>query len=393
VRILQLNRHGARVGGAEGYIAEVSKALEAAGHETRLISLAPESVVDLLPGTVQVVAPSLHATQTGIETEIERFCPDAAYVHAVYDPRLVRWLMERVPILAYVHGPYLVCPGSGQYLRRSMQVCWMRAGLSCLWNARTEGCCFGRNPMRHFEALRRVYEFMEVYSRLSILVGSEFMRGLLIRNGIPDANISILPPVLLANQLPQPAASLDSKNLLFAGRLVPEKGLSVLIQALSQVSGEWKLRIAGDGPERSHCEESARQLGLGRRIEFLGWRSETEMTDLYKQCAFVVAPSLWPEPFGRIGPEAASHGRTTVAFDVGGVQTWLDHGETGYLAPFNDVSALAAAAQKLLDDPEQCRRAGQRAFAVACARWNQSRHVDILTNALLKAIAPTRGET
>jgi len=387
MRILHLNHFGSKAGGVEAYIADVSSALAKAGHASRLVSFAAENPSQLMPGTVQVIAPQTGDLLAGIKETIADFRPDVAYVHAVYQPWLVKWLAQRLPVLAYVHGPYLVCPGSGQYLRRSMQICSRRSSLGCLMNAQTERCCFGRNPARHIEMLRRVYRFIETYRGLPVLVGSEYMRDLLIRSDIPVGNIGLLPPILLTDQLPSPIGHARSRAILYAGRLVPEKGLNILTQALARVHGEWQLMIAGDGPERPQLEETVRLWGLADKAQFLGWRTESEMSDLYRQCAFVAVPSLWPEPFGRVGPEAARYGRAAVAFDVGGVRAWLDDGVTGHLAPPGNVDALVANLQRLLDDPEHCRRLGEQAFAIAGQRWKETDHVHRLTEYLAQAIA------
>lgn len=387
MKILHLNQCGTPAGGVEGYIADVSRALSKAGHETRLVSFAAENPTQLMPGTVQVIATHTGDILAGVEETIANFRPDVAYVHAIYQPWLVKWLAQRLPVLAYVHGPYLVCPGSGQYLRRSMQICLRRSSLGCLKNAQTERCCFGRNPARHVGMLKRVYGFIDTYHDLPVLVGSEYMRDLLARNDIPAGNIGLLPPILLPDQLPNPTGDTHSRTILCAGRLVPEKGLSSLMEALAHVRREWELMVAGDGPERPYLEQLAQSRGLADKVHFLGWRTESEMSDLYRQCSFVAVPSLWPEPFGRVGPEAARHGRAAVAFDVGGVRAWLDDGVTGYLAPPGNVDALAAILQRLLNDPDHCRCLGEQAFAIAGQRWKELDHVHLLTEHLTKAIA------
>ena len=186
MRILHLNDHGSHVGGAEDYISEVASALQDAGHNSHLVHFVQNKTDNLLPGATYTPlaawpdkpGQAIHR----IEEVIAAFRPDVAYVHAVYHPDLVKWIGQRLPSVAYVHAPYPVCPGSAQYLRRSSRVCPHTAGVICLFNAQTEHCCWGRDPLKHLRLLARVRGFISAYQSMdAILVGSNYMRRLLIR--------------------------------------------------------------------------------------------------------------------------------------------------------------------------------------------------------------------
>ena len=126
MRILHFNHHGANVGGVEGYIADVSSALAAAGHDSQLVSFAAEDPDKLMPGTIQVAASQTESILAGVGRVVADFQPDVAYVHSVYDPDVIQWIFGRLPSVAFVHGPYLVCPGYALYLRKSSRVCTRR---------------------------------------------------------------------------------------------------------------------------------------------------------------------------------------------------------------------------------------------------------------------------
>jgi glycosyltransferase involved in cell wall biosynthesis len=391
MRILHLNNHGSSVGGVEDYIREVACALQDAGHSSHLVYFVPNKTDNLIPEAtcIPVAAWSDKPDQAihRIEEAIAAFHPDVAYVHAVYDPKLVNWIAQQLPAVAYIHGPYPVCPGSAQYLRRSSRVCPHTAGAICLFNAQTEHCCWGRDPLQHLRLLARVRGFVSAYQTMSaILVGSNYMRRLLIRGGVAAEAISILSPVLLRSPLPPAFHPEGSPTILFAGRLAPEKGLHLLLRALASVKGEWALVVAGDGEERERCEALCTELGLRDRVHFKGWISKEQMAASYEACACVVVPSLWPEPFGRIGPEAFIRGRPVVAFATGGIPEWLEHGAHGYLAPAGDIDQLAAGIQKLLDAPELRTEMGRRAREKAIAAWDAPTHISRLANIFETAV-------
>lgn len=391
MRILHFNQYGSNAGGAEGYISDVSDALAAAGHESHLVSFAAEEPDSLMPGTVQVLEPRTEAVLAGIDRVIANFQPEVAYMHVVHDPQVVRWIIDRLPSVAYVHSPYLVCPGLALYLRRSRQVCQRKAGPGCLVSAYAERCSFGRNPVGHIRKLSTVRSLIEAYHNTNIFVGSQFMRRHLVFNGLPPKRVSILAPVLIGNALPEFVSPSDPSTILYAGRVTAEKGLPELIRALADVPVDWQLIVAGDGPVRPACEGLASELGIARRIRFAGWVDQADLEDLYRQCAFVAMPSAWPEPYGRIGPEAYARGRAVVAFAVGGVPDWLESEQTGYLIAPGDVKQLSTRLSTLLESPEDQERMGRTALAKARVAWRPGAHIEQLLDRLDQAIQERSG--
>jgi glycosyltransferase involved in cell wall biosynthesis len=386
MRILHLNHYGSNIGGAEGYIADVSRALSRAGHETVLASFAWEEPDRLMPGTVQITASKAEATRANLERVLVEFRPDVAYIHVVHDAQVLRWILGRLPAISYVHSAYLVCPGYGLFLRRSSRVCTRTAGTGCLLNAQVERCCFGRNPANHVRQLRRVQQLLGVTSLIDVLVGSQFMKRQLVNNGIAAEKVSILPPVLIAEPWPKYDPPSSTTNILFSGRVTDDKGLRRLIEALGQVRGDWHLIVAGNGPDLEACQQRARELGIAQWIDFLGWVEPGEMDALFRRCAFVTVPSLLAESYGRVGPEAYAHGRPAVAFAVGGIPDWLEEGETGYLASPGDVSSLRTAIELLLNSPGDQERMGRTAHERARMLWNADTHVSSLLAYLQRAI-------
>jgi glycosyltransferase involved in cell wall biosynthesis len=382
MNILQLNDGGALAGGAESYIVEVAAALKARGHEAHLVYFAENKSGDVIPGSTHVplgaTAVGLAAAKQALERVIEVTRSEVAYVHAVYSPELVDWLAQRLPTVAYVHNPYPTCPGSARFLRRSERACPHRPGLVCLGNAQRERCCWGRNPWRHWQSLRQVLRYRLAYARVGhTLVGSTWMQRLLGQMGF-SGPMSVLAPVLLSEQDFAPKTDPVPNLILFAGRLVQEKGLEYLFRALTRVRGAWQLEVAGDGPLRSQYQALAHQMNIADRVSFCGWLNPAEMRVALGKAAFVVVPSLWPEPFGRMGAEAFVHGRPLVAYAVGGVPDWLEHQVTGMLVAPGDITGLAQSIQQLLDDPARCEQMGERGRSYARQCWLGVQHADRL---------------
>jgi glycosyltransferase involved in cell wall biosynthesis len=167
-----------------------------------------------------------------------------------------------------------------------------------------------------------------------------------------------------------------SPTILFCGRLVSGKGPAVLVRALPAVQGDWRLKVAGDGPQRNQLGELVRRLGLETRVEFLGVVDRSDMGRLYHEATTVVVPSLWPEPLGLVGLEAFSYARPVIGSAVGGITDWLIDNETGLLVSPGDSAQLADRINCLLADPELAKRLGRAGRKLVERRFTLSNHVD-----------------
>jgi glycosyltransferase involved in cell wall biosynthesis len=106
-----------------------------------------------------------------------------------------------------------------------------------------------------------------------------------------------------------------------------------------------RLVVAGDGPDRARCERQATEVRSSQiEVEFRGWIDAAGRSRVLADASVVVLPSLWPEPFGLSGLEAAAAGVPVAAFGVGGIPEWL-HQDVGRVAPADPPTAdgLAAA--------------------------------------------------
>jgi glycosyltransferase involved in cell wall biosynthesis len=385
MRIIHLLENYARVGGAEVYARQAIDYLERAGHENVVVYAAVHP-----PGLQYEARRGFHVplpayphpaddTKERIRQIIAAERPDVAFLHHIYHPGIVDFVARNLPAIAYVQGPYLFCPGDRQYLPRAERTCPHIAGPICLWNGQTQGCIWGRNPRTHWRLLRRTQEFMMVYARLHrVVVGSVFMRRMLMRNGLAADQIVISPTFLLEPgryQAPAPTES-EPPTFLFSGRIVREKGLHHLLAALCDVSLPWRLVVAGAGPDETYCRELAERSGIAARVDFRGWVDIDEAARLTCACDVVAVPSLWPEPFGRVGPEAFVCGKPVVGYASGGIPDWLHDGVNGLLAPAADVAGLRQALATLLADRALRHKLGQQAFAGVMADYRIESHME-----------------
>jgi glycosyltransferase involved in cell wall biosynthesis len=172
----------------------------------------------------------------------------------------------------------------------------------------------------------------------------------------------------LASRRPELRAELgvspDDVVVLSVGRLVPEKGLDVLVRAVAE-AGDPRvvLAIAGSGPEQARLEKLARDLGM--RLLLLGDRPWARISELYAAADVFALLSTW-EPWGVVVNEAAASDLPLVASaSVGAAHDLVLDGENGYVVPTGDVGAAAEALRRLASDAELRRAFGARSREIA----------------------------
>jgi len=178
----------------------------------------------------------------------------------------------------------------------------------------------------------------------------------------------------------------DRLIALYVGRLVPEKGVGVLLEAWRQVSGEAELVFIGDGPASEQAAASGARM--------LGALPRGELPVAYASAALALLPSVptprFREPWGLVCNEAMHQGRPVIASDsVGAVAGGLVRdGETGLVVPAGDADALARAIRRLLDDEPLRARLGAAA-RVGVAPYTYDAMVSAFDAALATAMRPS----
>jgi glycosyltransferase involved in cell wall biosynthesis len=161
----------------------------------------------------------------------------------------------------------------------------------------------------------------------------------------------------------------------YVGRLVPEKGLSTLLEALARTEPHVQALLIGDGPEKPKLQEQARQLGLARRTHFLPAVAYAAVADYMNALDVLVLPSKsqthWKEQFGRVLVEAMACRVAVVGSDSGAIPEVV--GDAGRIFPEGDSTALAGILRELAAQPEARQALAARGYARAQARYTVER--------------------
>jgi glycosyltransferase involved in cell wall biosynthesis len=396
MRILLLHDVAAPRGGAEVLTLRLREALRARGHDVLLLAATPggdgRDAVDVgcfgtdrprLRTLTRTVNPS---AARAVRRAVAAFAPDVAHVrmHLGQLSPAVLPALGAVPALYHAAMYEAVCP-KGTKLLPDGSPCTHPVGIAC---HRTG--CLSWAAWAPLVAQLRAWGRVERFG--AVVANSAATRAVLLAGGVPGP-IEVVPngvPVRPARP-PLPAAPV----VAFAGRLVPEKGADVLLDAFARVAGRHpaaRLLVAGDGPQRGALAAQAAAAGLGGRVELLGHLGREELERRFAGAWVQAAPVRWAEPFGLVAAEAAMRGTAVVASARGGLAEVVADGETGLLVPAGEAGALAGALDALLGDRERCERLGAAARRRALAVYAEDVLVDRLValHARLAAGAPPR---
>jgi glycosyltransferase involved in cell wall biosynthesis len=227
------------------------------------------------------------------------------------------------------------------------------------------------------------------------------VRDSLVRaTGLPRDRIAVVhngidqpPEGAMSTPLPPPA---DGEiRIGFFGRLSPEKGVPDLLRGVALVAQRHpsaRTLIVGDGPDRADLEAMARRLGIGDRVQFLGFR--TDAREIMAQVDIVAHVPVY-EGFGIVVLEAMAAGRPVVVNDApGGISEIVIDGETGLVVPSGSAEALAHALTRLIDHPRERDRLGRngrlRQQACFSARGMVERIMAVYADALREEVIGRR---
>ncbi|HEY8534527.1 MAG TPA: glycosyltransferase family 4 protein [Micromonospora sp.] len=317
-----------------------------------------------------------HRAQRELSRLIEEHRPDVLHLHNPY-PLLSPWVVRtahryRVPVIQTVHNYRQVC-ASGLYFRdgRICQECRGRLlGVPavrhrCYRGSRAQSALMATTLAVHRPTWRSVDRFIALTSAIA-----DHLRDY----GIPDDRIVIKPNAVPDPGPPGPAGD----GFLFLGRLSPEKGLALLLDAWQRhpEGTLGTLRIAGDGEQRPLAEAAAARR---RDVVYLGQLDRDGVREALRATAVVVVASTWHDVLPTVVIEALAHGRPVLGTALGGIPYVIGvddpAGAAGWAVP-PEVDAFAAALPVARDHAAALS-------GPARARYERLFHPDVVTKQLI----------
>jgi glycosyltransferase involved in cell wall biosynthesis len=209
--------------------------------------------------------------------------------------------------------------------------------------------------------------------RAAAFLGENKVAASLLARGRPDAPTSVIPQ--LGVSIPRMLTPVPHQTFTigFVGRLVPEKGLDILLRAAVRLAGNWDLVVVGSGPAQEDLENLAERLGIASRITWMGALPPEELSSIWPRLDCLALPARttrqWVEAHGRAVIEAMGYGVTVVGSASGALPEII--GPAGLVVLEDDVPGLTDALQELITSP-----ARRVAFAQEGRRRVMSEFVD-----------------
>ena len=267
---------------------------------------------------------------------------------------------------------------------------WFPNGLAGTWVARMGGVPLvttlhgtdvrmARNISVSRPAFRHVLQQSAVVTAVSRWLATE-----------AQSIVSIRPPLVapmpVATDLFEPGPRGQRTNrLLFVGRLMPQKGIEILIDALAALPAGIELDVVGDGPDRAALAQRIGDLGVAHRVRFHGAVKQFQLPAFYQRAGALVVPSS-EEGLGLVAVEAQLCETPVVAFDSGGLPDVVQHDRTGILVQERRPDTLAAAIIRLLDRDDRGAALGEagrlHALATFAPESVARRYADIYRSVL-----------
>jgi glycosyltransferase involved in cell wall biosynthesis len=204
------------------------------------------------------------------------------------------------------------------------------------------------------------------------IVASSDAEAVLRRKGF-DRPIWQIPPGLDFD-LYRPAEPAPDSDFVvgYVGRLVPEKGIDLLLRACQTLAPPWRLLLVGDGNGRAALAEQATDLGIAERVSFVGALASTAVPQVLRGLSVLVLPSRstprWREQFGRVLVEAMASAVPVVGSDSGEIPNVI--GDAGLVFPEDDWEALADRLSQLQQSDSLRRQLAAQGRARALSRYS-----------------------
>ncbi len=242
-----------------------------------------------------------------------------------------------------------------------------------------------QNLVRHYPLPFGYFERYALAHAACAVAGNQEAIGVLRAKGY-TGTIQLIPqfgvdPELYRREGPLPRSEATRAGvggdfvIGYVGRLVEEKGVQVLLKAVSDLEGEWSLRLVGDGPYRAELQALSTRLGLGPRVVFESRVPSSDMPWRLNELDVLVLPSVtrrnWKEQFGRVLVEAMACEVPVIGSSSGEIPNLI--GEAGLVFPEGDQLALRHGLRKLMQDPSLRADLGQQGRARVLERYTQKR--------------------
>jgi glycosyltransferase involved in cell wall biosynthesis len=322
-----------------------------------------------------------------LRSELERVRPDLVHFHNTFPlispAAYAACADKRVPIVQTLHNYRLLCPTATLF--RDGSVCQDCLHHKTKWPAIWHRCyrdnLLGTSTL---VAMLAIHSWLKTFQKqvARFIALTEFSRTKFIEGGLPSTKISVKPNFVIAD--PGPTCG-QRKFALYVGRLVPEKGLRLLLEAWKKLPDNIPLRIIGEGPMREQLEAEISALDH-ESIELVGGLPKSEVIAAMHQARFLVFPSGWFEGFPMTLVEAFACGLAIIVSRLGSMAEIVTDGVNGLQFMPGDANDLAEKVIWAWSHPEETQEMGSAGRREYETKYTPERNLEMLLNIYREAM-------
>lgn len=357
-------------------IQRIVELLRNHGHDVRLFFKDSADISAQFRGQARAFFSGIYSNKSRreIRTVLRDFRPDLVQIQNLFpliSPSVLPEIkLYGVPVVMRISNYRLVCP-NGLFLSHGSVCERCRSG--------REYWCILRNcednplkslgyAVRNWVARKKRF-FLDNIT--CYYAQTNFQKKCLIGEGFSEDKISVIPN-MVEDRLGKPGTGLGG-YIGYAGRVSPEKGPSVLVEAARRCS-QISFKMAGDYQRMPELFSNAPS-----NVEFFGHLDREALKRFYQNCRIFILPAIWFEGFPGVLIEAMLSGRPVVCSRIGGLPEIVEDGKTGLLFEPGDYEDLAEKINYLWERPDLCKEMGDAGRNKVLNEYSPERYYEKLT--------------
>lgn len=362
MKILIIHNKYGKFSGEEAYVESQISLLKSKGHLVVAYYRSSEELEKMTLGKLKVFFTALYNRKSLIQLKdlISKEVPDVVHIHNLYpliSPSILPIIKKmNIPIVMTIHNYRLMCPNGLFYTNGAIcEKCTGKAKeLNCITN-NCEGALFKSTgyALRNFWARKKKHYLDHVDAFLCL---TQFQKQKMVINGYPVNKCKVLHSFYSKEIKALEYNIQNRKYIAFVGRISPEKGIPLLLQAARKLP-EIEFQLAGNARTRY-----LDQLNIPKNVIFKGMLNAEKLVNFYRNARFLIMTSSCYEGFPTVFLEAMAHKLPIIAPNLAGNPEIIEENVNGLLFQPDSEGSLIGVINKLWNDHELAQRISNNGF-------------------------------
>jgi len=371
--------------GEENVVENIIDLLSANGHNISMFMKSSSEISRMFMGQTRAFFSGIFnfSIMKAFRIFLDESKPDIVHIHNLFpliSPSvLIECRRAHIPVVMSVHNYRLLCPNGLHMPKMDARICEKCSGGREYWCVLKN--CEGNLPKSFGYALRSYVARKAQLYRANVSIYAcltHFQKQRLVSQGYPEDRMVILPNMVRLKN--KPDTSSLGNYVGFVGRVSPEKGISIFLEAAKKCP-HIEFRVAGSYDRMCNILTQTPD-----NCRFLGHLHSKELSQFYNFSRIVVVPSLCYESFCLVAIEAQTYGKPIICSHIGALSEVVDCGLTGLQFQIGDADELAEKIRYLWDNPGLCQKMGQAGRKKAQGEYSPGRYYERLMAVYKKAI-------